>query len=166
MTRVEIKCSNSSPLGGMVFCRIATVVVALGFSLPVKASLGGNVSSVHADSAHMSASEDMSENDNYQLHQLKLPTGTEVSEYVSSSGTVFAVSWHGPFMPDMQQLLGSYFDQYSAALSSQSREYGRHPLDIHQTGLVVQTGGHMRAHWGRVYVPALAPQGLSVEKLQ
>jgi hypothetical protein len=69
-------------------------------------------------------------------------------------------------MPDMQQILGSYFQQYSAALSSQPRQYGHRPLNIKQPGLVVQTGGHMRAHWGRVYVPALVPDGVNAEQLQ
>ncbi len=146
--------------------RVAGVGMVLGFSVPAMASLGGNISSIQADTAHMRASVNESDENSYQVHQLQSPTGTVVNEYLSSSGTVFAVTWQGPFMPDMQQILGSYFQQYSAALSSQSRQYGHRPLDIRQPGLVVQTGGHMRAHWGRVYVPALLPEGVSAERLQ
>jgi hypothetical protein len=143
------------------------LVMMLGFSLPAMASLGGNVDSVQADTAHMRASVNVNSADNFQIHQLQSPTGTAVNEYVSSSGTVFAVTWHGPFMPDMQQILGSYFQQYSAALSSQQpRQFGHRPLNIRQPGLVVQTGGHMRAHWGRVYVPALVPEGVTETQLQ
>ncbi len=149
---------------------IAAIVALLGFSVPAMASLGGNAGTIQADTAHMNANVTRTEGDTYETHQLQSPTGTVVNEYLSSSGTVFAVTWHGPFMPDMQQILGSYFQQYSAALSSQassqSRQYGRHPLDIRQPGLVVQTGGHMRAHWGRVYIPALTPEGVSPEALQ
>jgi hypothetical protein len=142
----------------------------LGFSVPALASLGGNAGSIQADTAHMNANMTRTAGDTYETHQLQSPTGTVVTEYLSSSGTVFAVTWHGPFMPDMQQILGSYFQQYSAALSSQAssqpRRYGRHPLDIRQPGIVVQTGGHMRAHSGRVYIPALTPEGVSPEQLQ
>jgi hypothetical protein len=145
---------------------MAAFAMVLGFSLPAMASLGGDVSSVQADTAHMRASVNVNSGDNFQVHQLQSPAGTAVNEYVSSSGTVFAVTWHGPFMPDMQQILGTYFQQYSAAVSSQPRQYGRHPLNIRQPGLVVQTGGHMRAHWGRVYVPALVPEGVNEEQLQ
>ena len=152
----------------------AVAIILLGFSVPAMASLGGNVGSIQADTAHMNANVTRTAGDTYETHQLQSPTGTVVTEYLSSSGTVFAVTWHGPFMPDMQQILGSYFQQYSAALSSQAssqassqpRQYGRHPLDIRQPGLVVQTGGHMRAHWGRVYIPALTPTGVSPELLQ
>lgn len=140
--------------------------MVLGFSLPAMASLGGNVSSIQADTAHMSATVNQTSANNYQEHQLQSPAGTVVNEYLSSSGTVFAVTWHGPFMPDMQQILGPYFQQYSEALSSQPRQYGHRPLNIKQPGLVVETSGHMRAHWGRVYVPALVPEGVSAEQLQ
>jgi Protein of unknown function (DUF2844) len=145
---------------------LAAVALLLGFSVPAMASLGGNAGSIQADTAHMNANVTRSSADAYEVHQLQSPTGTVVNEYLSSSGTVFAVTWHGPFMPDMQQILGSYFQPYSAALASQPHQYGRHPLDIRQQGLVVQTGGHMRAHWGRVYVPALTPEGVSPEQFQ
>ena len=152
----------------------AVAIILLGSSVPAMASLGGNVGSIQTDTVHMNANVTRTAGDIYETHQLQSPTGTVVNEYLSSSGTVFAVTWHGPFMPDMQQILGSYFQQYSAALSSQApsqassqpRQYGRHPLDIRQPGLVVQTGGHMRAHWGRVYIPALTPTGVSPELLQ
>ena len=150
--------------------KMAAIGMIFGFSVPAMASLGGNVGSIQADGAHMNANVTRTAGDTYETHQLQSPSGTVVNEYLSSSGTVFAVTWHGPFMPDMQQILGSYFQQYSAALwsqaSSQPRQYGRHPLDIRQPGMVVQTGGHMRAHWGRVYIPALTPAGVSPEQLQ
>jgi hypothetical protein len=164
--RNNMKFWNRSPLGCRTLTRLAAILIVLGINLPAVASLGGDISSVQADTAHMRASASQSGGSSYQVHQLQSPTGTVVNEYLSSSGTVFAVTWHGPFMPDMQQIMGSYFQQYSAALSSQSRQYGHRPLNIQQPGLVVQTSGHMRAHWGRVYVPALLPAGVSADQLQ
>ena len=46
------------------------------------------------------------------------PSGTTVREYVSSNGTVFAVAWQGPWLPDLRQMLGPYFDDYQRALQS------------------------------------------------
>lgn len=170
ITRINMKIWNVFLPRHRLPATVAAIVIALGTSVPAMASLGGNVSSIQADTARMNANVTRTEGDAYEKHQLQSPTGTVVNEYLSPSGAVFAVTWQGPFMPDMQQILGSYFQQYSAALSSQAsskpRLYGRHPLDIRQPGLVVQTGGHMRAYWGRVYVPALTPQGVSAEQLQ
>lgn len=145
---------------------VAIVGALLSFSLPAMASLGGKIDSIQADTARMGATVNHTSANNVEVHQLQSPAGTVVNEYLSSAGTVFAVTWQGPFMPDMQQILGSYFAQYSAVLSSQPRQFGRHPLNIKQPGLVVQTGGHMRAHWGRVYVPALVPEGVNADDLQ
>ena len=136
------------------------------FNLPALASLGGNLDSVGADRAHMSASLTVAANGNFNVHQMQGPEGTVVDEYVSSTGTVFGVAWHGHFVPDMQQIMGTYFDQYSAALQSQEKHYGHRPLNIKQTGLVVQTGGHMRFYFGRAYIPSLLPEGFSPDQIQ
>jgi hypothetical protein len=134
--------------------------------LPALASLGGDVSSVESDGAHMKASANVSQTSAYQVHEMKASTGTVVKEYVSPAGRVFAVSWHGPFVPDMQQILGAYFQQYSAALQAQHHQYGRHPLNIQESGFVVQTGGHMRAYTGRAYVPGMLPQGVQADEIK
>ncbi|HXY02136.1 MAG TPA: DUF2844 domain-containing protein [Terriglobales bacterium] len=135
-------------------------------SLPALASLGGDVSSVEADGVHMKASANVAQTGGYQVHEMKVPTGTVVKEYVSPAGRVFAVSWHGPFIPDMQQILGAYFQQFSAALQAQPHQYGRHPLNLQEPGFVVQTGGHMRAYTGRAYVPEMLPQGVHADEIK
>lgn len=149
----------------------AAGAVLLGFSLPASASLGGNASTVEADRAQMSASVQVTQHNSYAVHEMQAPGGTVVDEYVSPQGTVFAVSWHGQFPPPMQQILGTYFQKYSAALQAQSSQtqpkiYGHRPLNIQQDGLVVQTSGHMRAHVGRAYIPDLLPQGVTVSQIQ
>ncbi len=143
----------------------------LGFSLPASASLGDNFSSVESDRAHMNASQQVMQRNTYIVHEMRAPQGTVVDEYVSPEGKVFAVSWHGQFPPPMQQILGTYFQQYAAALQAQSSQaspktYGHRPLNIQQPGLVVQTSGHMRAHSGRAYIPDLLPQGMTVSQIQ
>jgi hypothetical protein len=147
---------------------IAAVALAalMSSSLPAWASLGGRASSVESDRAQMNASVRVTSHDSYEVHEVQAPGGTVVDEYVSATGTVFAVAWHGQFPPPMQQILGTYFEQYSAALQTRPRMYGHRPLNIQQQGLVVQTGGHMRAHFGRAYDPNLLPQGFAVNQIQ
>jgi Protein of unknown function (DUF2844) len=145
---------------------LAGMVCLAALNLPAMASLGGNLDSVGADRAHMNARLTVSSNDGFNIHQIQAPEGIVVDEYVSSTGTVFAVAWHGAFVPDMQQIMGSSFAQYSAALRSEQKHYGHHPLNIQQSGLVVQTGGHMRNYFGRAYIPSLLPQGFNPDTIQ
>ncbi len=141
-------------------------IVWLGWSCPARAALGGDVSSVEADRAHMNASLAVTAGEGYEVRALKAPGGTVVSEYVTPGGRVFAVAWHGPFLPEMQQILGTYFQQYSAALQAEKKPYGRRPLNLELPGLVVQGGGHMRAYMGRAYLPEMLPPGLKVEEIK
>jgi hypothetical protein len=145
--------------------------ILLGFSLPAWASLGGASSSVEADSARMNATRQVTQNNSYAIHQITAPQGTVVNEYVSPEGKVFAVSWHGQFPPQMQQILGTYFEQYVAALKAQlnqaqPRAYGHQPLNLQLPGLVVQTSGQMGAYSGRAYIPEMLPQGTLVGQIQ
>ena len=138
----------------------------LGLSCPVLAALGGDVTSVEADRAHLKATSlEVKPAEAYAVHPIQAPGGTVISEYVSSTGRVFAVSWRGPFIPEMQQILGSYFQQYSAALGAK-RPYGRRPLNIQEPGLVVQTGGHMGAYLGRAYLPEMLPPSLKADEIK
>ena len=97
---------------------------------------------------------------------MTLPGGTVVDEYISSAGKVFAVAWHGPFPPPLQQILGEYFQQYSDALQTKPKAHGHRPLNIEQSGLVVQTAGHMRDHYGRVFLSNQLPQGVTASEIQ
>lgn len=142
------------------------ILALLGCSLPASASLGGRATSVESDRAQMNASLRVTPHDTYEVHEIQAPGGTVVDEYVSASGTVFAVTWHGQFPPPMEQILGTYFQQYSTALQTRPKMYGHRPLNIQEQGLVVQTAGHMRAHFGRAYDPNLLPPGLTVSEIQ
>lgn len=135
-------------------------------ALPASAALGGNVTSIDADQAQMKGSVELKQSAAFTIHQIKAPSGTTVREYVSSAGTVFAVAWNGPFLPDLQQLLGSYFDQYSSGVKADKASYiGRRPLNIQSSGLVVQMTGHVRDYHGRAYLPNQVPGGVKAEEL-
>lgn len=100
----------------------------------------------------------------YSVHEMQTPTGTTVRQFASPAGTVFAVTWQG-FSPDLQQLLGEYFEQYVDAARSQNSRRGR-GVYIDTGDLVVETGGHMRYAVGRAYLRSQVPQGVDVHALQ
>jgi hypothetical protein len=144
---------------------VALLMVGLG--LPAFAALGGDASSVLADQAHMRASIKVTTGQAYTLHEISTQMGTVVREFVSPDGRVFAVAWHGPSMPPMQQILGTYFQQFSTGVQAHHDAHiGRRPLNIQQPGLVVQSNGHSRAFFGRAYVPQLLPQGVTPDQIR
>jgi len=146
-----------------------SILAFTALSLPSWAVLGGDVGSVQIDQAHMNASIQVkqSPNANYSVHELQGAAKMVVREYVSADGRVFGVAWQGTHMPDMQQLLGSYFQQYSAAVKeAKSKNVARRPLNIQKPGLVVQTSGHMMSYWGRVYDPGLLPAGVNAQEIR
>jgi len=136
------------------------------FPLHAKATLGGDVSSIAADGARMKGNLEVKQSSLYEVHQIQAANRTVVREYISPAGVVFAVGWRSQFIPDMQQLLGAYFQQYSEGVKEQKAHYvGRRPLDLEMPGLVVQMGGHMRGFFGRAYIPEQVPAGVKVEDL-
>jgi Protein of unknown function (DUF2844) len=144
-------------------CFIVGFLVVM-LALPTLAELGGNVATVQADQEHMKGTRRVTSNAAYSIHEIQASTGTTVREFVSPAGTVFGVAWQGPWPPDLRQLLGQYFDQYAQAV--QNKRAGRGPVSIHQEGLVVEAGGHMRSFYGRAYLPQMMPQGITSEVIK
>lgn len=144
-------------------CLLLSVAVFV-FALPARAELGANVSSIQADQAKLKGSVRVTSAANYQIHEIQTGQGSRVREYVSSSGTVFAVAWQGQSTPDLHQLLGQYFDQYLQA--AQSTKTGRGPKRIALPNLVVERGGHMRYLVGRAYLPQMIPQGVTSDEIK
>lgn len=138
-------------------------LVSLVVSVPAAATLGEDVSSVRADEAQMQGTPRITGAAKFAMHEIELPSGTVVKEYVSPAGMVFAVSWQGPSIPDLRQLLGRYFEQYTEAAKAQGAGPGSRVTQ--QPGLVVQSGGHMRAFFGRAYVPQMLPRGVLAENI-
>ncbi len=145
---------------------VALVVVALPGS--AFAALGGNVASVDTDRVRMQgALLRIVQVDAYTLHEVQSSSGTTIREYVSSSGTVFAVAWQGPWLPNLRQILGPYFDQYRQALQTvQGGRRARGVLTISQPDLIVQMSGHPRAFSGRAYVPRLMPLSVQADVIR
>jgi hypothetical protein len=122
---------------------------------------------VSADRAALNGQLSITSTLQYDEHDLTLPSGTVVHEYVSRAGQVFAVSWHGPLPPDLSQLLGSYFARFTGAASAaaQAQPGMLRQLNSVQPDFVVQSVAHLRSFRGKAYLPALVPDGVAVEML-
>jgi hypothetical protein len=136
------------------------VITALA---PAFATLGENVATIQADQAHMRASVRRTQTSAYTLHELQAPSGTVVREFVSPAGTVFAVAWQGPSLPDLRQVLGKYFDTYVQAMQ---KRVAHGPRIIQEQGLVVQVSGHQRSVSGRAYLSDQLPAGVRAEDVK
>jgi Protein of unknown function (DUF2844) len=149
--------------------RLSASLAALGVTLllaatPVRAALGGTEATVRADQAQMSMTLRTLPAVRFTVHELTAASGATVREYVAPTGLVFGVAWQGSSMPDLRQVLGAYFDQYVEAAAA--RRTRRAPVHVELPGLVVQSGGHMRAFTGRAYLPQSLPQGVAAEEIR
>jgi Protein of unknown function (DUF2844) len=163
--RHHFPCSERGAIRSLAraaaLCLLATTL-APGIA---SATLGEDASTVEKDVARMHAQRSVTAAAAYSLHELQLPGGTRVREYMTSANRVFAVSWSGPSIPDLQQLLGtSYFPRYSAA--TQALRGARRPVAVEQSDLVIHTGGHARAFFGIAYLPTQMPSGVSAEQIR
>jgi len=146
------------------YLRLFLLAVSLATAASAFAALGGDLSSIQADQARLRASERIIPTQKYTVHEMQTARGTLIRQFVSPGGTVFAVSWQGS-APDLQQLLGDYFDQYVQAAQAQP---GRRARGIHiDTGdFVLESGGHMRFVTGRAFLRSKLPSGVTSDQVR
>lgn len=140
---------------------LPSVVLALAF--PAWAALGDNAMSVQNDQVHMKGSLRSVVSQRYTMHEIRTPGGVAVREYVSSGGTVFGLAWDGPGIPDMEQLLGPYFETVKQA-AAQRRGHG--PLVIDTPDFYFAQGGHQRSFHGSAHLPQQLPQGVETTDIR
>lgn len=143
----------------------ALVLPALLAAAPALAALGGDVTSVQADLAHLKGAVRVTAHPaGFTVHEITTTYGTSVREFAGADGKVFAVAWNGPVNPDLRQVLGAYYAPFAQAAAN-ARGSHRH-LAIEQPGLVVQNHGRLRAFAGRAWVPAMLPQSFAVDQIK
>jgi Protein of unknown function (DUF2844) len=143
---------------------VAVCAVCLCASASALAALGGDLSSIQSDQARLRASVRIMPARQYTVHEMQTPAGTTIRQFVSPSGTVFAVSWQGT-APDLQQLLGDYFNEYMQAASAQPGRRGR-GIHIDTGDLVFESGGHMRFVTGRAFLRSKMPSGVRSDQIR
>lgn len=130
------------------------------------ASLGGDESSLHTDHLRLRASTlKRTQASTFTVHESQSQDGIVIREYASPQGKIFAVTWKGPLMPDLKQLLGQYFQPYLDHLQSHGSRSHR-AIHLKSEELVVHSGGRLRAFFGVAYLPQSLPEGVRIEDLQ
>ena len=135
-----------------------------GLPQPARAALGGTADSVESDRISMKALTRPVPAAAVRKQELQLPSGTVVTEYLGSNGQVFAVTWHGPTLPNLQLILGNYFANLKAAASQPVVR--RRLVRVNRPDIVIESSGKMRAFVGRAWVPTLLPAGITAADIQ
>jgi hypothetical protein len=145
--------------------RVLLSALLLALPFPAMAALGDNAASVLSDQARMKGTLRSVDHGTYVVHEIT-SSGTVVREFVSPAGAVFGVAWEGQFPPDLQRLLGPYYQQAQQASKpeQQARRRGA-PVVIETPGLVMYESGHMRSFHGQAYIPQLVPKGIPVSEI-
>jgi hypothetical protein len=133
-------------------------------AFPAGATLGGSAESVVTDQSKLHAKRAVVERRDYTVHEITGDDGTLIREYVTPAGKVFGVSWTGPTIPDLGQLLGAYNTEFQTAI--RAKRGRRSNAAVHNPDLVVESSGHMRSFHGRAYVNSMLPSGISEEVVQ
>jgi len=144
-------------------CMLSAIVTALGFSPPAGATLGEGASSVEVNRVRMQANLRVVRKTNYVVHELGLPSGGKVRQFVADGGKVFAVSWSGGWRPDLREIMGTHYDRYLAV--TKGKIVVRGPVRLELPGLVVIMGGHQRAFFGHVYLLDQLPPNMRIEDI-
>lgn len=146
--------------------RILAAAVLLAMPFPAQAVLGDSAASVLTDQARMKGTLRSTDNRTYVMHEITVPMQTTVREFVSPAGVVFGVAWEGQFTPDLQQLLGPYYQQAQQAAPQQQPRPRRAPIVIDTPSLVFQQTGHARSFHGFAYIPQLLPKGVQTSDIR
>lgn len=120
--------------------------------------------SVETDQSKFHAKRAVLERPDYTVHEITGDDGTLIREYVTPAGKVFGVSWTGPTIPDLTQLLGTYNAEFQSSV--RSKRVRRSAVAVHNADLVVESSGHMRAFHGRAYLNSMLPNGVTEDVVQ
>ena len=148
------------------------VLICLSFICTGKlaiASLGGTESSVAVDQTHFSGKTlkvtPVKPNPNLTIEAFDA-NAFKVREYVSTSGVVFGIAWEGSVQPDLEVLLGTYFQEYRDGKANNPKIPGKRSHEHKSAQLVIQQNGHMRKLQGRAYDPNLIPSGVTEDEIK
>ena len=148
---------------GRILQGVAALLVLLAPA--AQAGLGEGVAAVARDHAALRGRTlTVTPMQAYDRHESTTAAGIRIHEYVSRAGTVFAVTFDGPSIPDLKVLLGTQYGAYVVATSS--RRVNHKVLSIHTPDLVMQVVKLPRGFSGEAHVPGLVPAGVNRSELR
>jgi hypothetical protein len=130
-----------------------------------QAALGQMAESTDIDQQKLHARKSVRPGAAFTVHELTLPSGTRVREYIAPDNRVFAVAWRGPTLPDLQQIFGN--DNLQTFLSAPpTQATPRKSRTVREPGLVVNSSGRARFFAGFAYIPSLMPPTVHEEDIR
>ena len=147
---------------------LAALLVALCPPRAAQAALGGAATQAtdqtSAPGARLKFAVRQGTSASWRVQDVTLDSGTVVHEYIATAtGKVFAVSWSGRSLPDLEQFLGDYYSRYRGAARTPAI---RHRLVRLQDGdLVIQSAGHARRFEGHAFLPGQLPSGFTADDI-
>ena len=142
---------------------LSVLLILVLAQMPAWAVLGQTEASVTTDQQRMKTEDRVQTFASYKVHQLTTTNGPTVREYVSPQGVVFGVAWRGRFMPNVNQLLGTYVENLQTATADQTHIQRRRGITVKTGDFVYSNFCHMQNCTGRAYVPAFVPSSVSAE---
>lgn len=145
-------------------------MMGLFLALDCFATLGERDSSVDNDLAQAQQMHGMRRanqtRERYTVHQIDTDAGS-IREYSDkNTNLVFGIAWDGYSPPNLDQLLGSFADEYNRGLDETPKEKGKRIHELKTHHIIVQKWGHMRNLRGRAYSPTLMPAGVNPNDIQ
>ncbi|RTL10758.1 MAG: DUF2844 domain-containing protein [Neisseriaceae bacterium] len=149
------------------------LIASISAPLSAWATLGESTSSIMNDAIALKASAPTTSNQSsldqatlsnadYQTNTLVTQTGIVIKQF-SSNGNVFGVAWHGPKVPDQNQLFGKYFTVYQTSTPSYKSLTMR---KVNASDFVSSTSGWMGHYEGKAIIPSLAPANVTINSLK
>ena len=124
------------------------------------AELGGNTESIFSEQKAFNSKLSNTQLGGVVVYTHSLPSGIILQEYFSGNGTIFAVTWSGPSLPNLQVLLGVYFKDYLAAIKE-----SRRTVYLNNENVIIQSSGMMGAFQGFAFLTKQAPAGFTPNNL-
>ncbi|SAL21113.1 hypothetical protein AWB70_01096 [Caballeronia cordobensis] len=138
-------------------------MLAIGTTSPAHAQLGATGRAVNAPQGDALV---RLQGGLVQYHEATDAHGIVVREYVDSNGDVYAVSWRGPAMANVQALLGTYFDTFREGASASAGDAGLHTAHVVRGDLVVENHVRLREFSGRAWLTSALPPGVSAADIE
>jgi hypothetical protein len=159
-----------SPVSTISCWPLRTAALVGGLLFPAYqalAVLGADVETVRIDQMRFKGEHRQHPGAQMTTHEISLPDGSIIKEYVNTAGVVFAVSWRTRLKPNLEALLGTPYVVPATRVGALTGVAdARRQQSMRQPNLVVRQGGRMNAFAGLAYVPKLVPEGFDAETLR
>ena len=161
-------CSLRSSAIDVGIARGAAALALVIAAVPAWAVLGGGMADVQTDQARMHATRaSASAAPGVSVHDLRLPDGSSIRQFVNARGVVFAVAWSTRMKPDFAQLLGRYAADFDAGAEPALRQPGlKRSVAVDHGDLVLHSGGRPGAFVGKAWLKSQRPTDVSADAIR